>query len=720
MDTRAVRSKAILAHRKGRLEEAEKLYRHILTIQKDGAIAANLGAVLKELRKYIEARDFYLWALKECTMHQTLIINATNCFLEIGDLERCREFLEKGCNIYPGDKNIQQGLARYYLNTNKPKDALYILAEIVKSDSPPTGYWRTLGITLQQLNQKDKAIEAYEKALQENPNDARSAGQLLIQLKEKGEISKAYEKYESFTQKMRDMPEIMSAKAAILLASQKVNEACQIYQSLCRSENTNGDHWLNLAYCQRELKQIIAPWESVKSGLKNEPAHKGLQIAMVQISADLGSKIQSSTLLKNWLGKYRDLSDSEHRSVQFIGAGYKLLNSEKLKEIAKEWERKKIGQGPRNIHADYICTNREPRKIRVCYLSGDLCRHPVGRFILAIIKKHNRDRVWILGAHTGSINDEVTKETRENCDSWLDLTNCNDLQGARMIADQQIDVLIELGGYTGGGRPGILVHKPANIQLSYLGYFAPTYLKCIDGWIGDSILFNSLDSTDSQIEQILIPGGYMALPEGTSWPKIEAVSKRKFRFGCFNNTRKLTDETLRLFAMILKEVPDGQLAIKSISFVENSEKERIFKRLVDAGIEKGKILILPWSANDKEHLESYKEIDVALDTTPYSGATTTCEALRMGVPVVTMTGQGMAGSLSASVLYFSNNKIWIAKNENEYIDKAIKLSTLGVRNKKSRRRLSLRVKQSAFGDALRLAREIEDCLIKLTRKKRSS
>ena len=116
-----------------------------------------------------------------------------------------------------------------------------------------------------------------------------------------------------------------------------------------------------------------------------------------------------------------------------------------------------------------------------------------------------------------------------------------------MIADQQIDVLIELGGYTGGSRPGILVHKPANIQLSYLGYFAPTYLKCIDGWIGDSILFKSLDSTDSQIQQVLIPGGYMALPEGTAWPKIGKIKRRKFRFGCFNNTRKLTDETYEYF-----------------------------------------------------------------------------------------------------------------------------------------------------------------------------
>ena len=184
---------------------------------------------------------------------------------------------------------------------------------------------------------------------------------------EKGETTKAYRKYESFASKTREMPEVMSAKAAILLASHEVEEACQIYQSLCQSDKTNGDHWLNLACCQRELKQIVAPWESVRYGLKNDPAHKGLQMAMVQISADLGSKVQSSTILRNWLGEYRSLNDSEHRSVQFIGAGYKLLNSEKLKEIALEWE-DKLGQGPNNIHADYIYTNRE-RRIRICYLS---------------------------------------------------------------------------------------------------------------------------------------------------------------------------------------------------------------------------------------------------------------------------------------------------------------------------------------------------------------
>ena len=124
MDVEDIRSKAIDAHHDGRLQEAEKLYSHLLTIQKDGAIAANLGAVLRELKQYQTARSFYLWALRECSFHRTLCINAANCFQELGELGESRRILEQGNNKLPGDIYIKQALARVHIAGEEPKIAI--------------------------------------------------------------------------------------------------------------------------------------------------------------------------------------------------------------------------------------------------------------------------------------------------------------------------------------------------------------------------------------------------------------------------------------------------------------------------------------------------------------------------------------------------------------------------------------------------------------------
>ena len=131
----------------------------------------------------------------------------------------------------------------------------------------------------------------------------------------------------------------------------------------------------------------------------------------------------------NWLGKYRSLNDSEHRSIQFLGAGYKLLSPIRLKKLAHEWESKKEKKGPLDIHGDYIKSKIDNRKLRICYLSGDFCKHPVGRFVLPLIRNHDRNKTWVACAYTGLREDELTEELKENCDMWINLKNCSsDLQ----------------------------------------------------------------------------------------------------------------------------------------------------------------------------------------------------------------------------------------------------------------------------------------------------
>ena len=309
--------------------------------------------------------------------------------------------------------------------------------------------------------------------------------------------------------------------------------------------------------------------------------------------------------------------------------------------------------------------------------------------------------------NSGIHKDTIYEEIKRYSDYWIDITEYDDMSATKVIADLQLDIIIELGGYTGGTRLGVLCSKCAPIQLSYLGYFAPTYLKTIDGWIGDKALFHGNSKIHKEAQQLNVKGGYMAYEE-TIDAEIRRVNDRYFRVGTFNHSRKLNDITIKLFSKILAISDQIKLVLKSISFDEQEGREQMLQRLTKFGIDKNRIEILPWVEGRKLHLECYKYIDIALDPLPYGGATTTCEALFMGVPTITLRGSSMVENLSASILEAANKGEWIASDEKEYIKIARKLFNAGINNKTKRIKIAREIRKENLANTKRLANDLEE------------
>jgi len=314
--------------------------------------------------------------------------------------------------------------------------------------------------------------------------------------------------------------------------------------------------------------------------------------------------------------------------------------------------------------------------------------------------------VWALTS--GPYDDWITDHLRHSVDHWLDLRFLGDLQAARVVADQRLDVLVEVGGYTGLSPVGLLAQRPAPVQLSYLGYPAPTYLRAVDGWIGDATLFGSLEGLDRTAHPLLmVEGGYMAFDPGGELPAPERCSAPRFRFGSFNHARKLTDATIALFCAVLEAVPEAELVLKSISFREKAEQQRVRARFEAAGLAPDRLVLLNWVEGGLNHLMRYREVDVALDPVPYGGATTTAEALWMGVPVVALAGAGMVGRLAASLLVHGNQGQWVAHSEQHYIAIAQALAAAGPRQAEQRIALRQHLQASPLADGARLSGELE-------------
>ncbi|WP_320675975.1 tetratricopeptide repeat protein [Prochlorococcus sp. MIT 1300] len=716
-----LRQKAWLAHHQGLLGNAEELYRQLLTkgsieAKIDCRDAINLGALLRSQGRLKEARAHYHHYLKIFPQEVSLRLNGINALFELEDHIEAKGWIDQGIQSHPGNIDLRLAQAKNLRCLKHINEARQVLEQLIQNDQNRLGVWLDLGLICHQQQDWSAALSAFERATKLDPEDPRSYANRITVLQEKGDFLTAQNLIRTLPNQIATNNLVQGAKAGLLIKQQKFEEAEALLTSLCINQPDNPINWLNRAACLRSMKIMGRCTWVLKQGLRWNPGHADLEQSLGQSLAEMGKHKQAMELLQRSAGPIEQLTDTYLMNLQFLGAGYHLISSTERQKMSLLWEGRKKKEGVGDLWGDVIHEDPNKRALKVGYLSADFANHPVGRFILPIIESHDRRRVEVWGLNCTVKEDELSTKIKNKCNHWLNIRFGTDLEIARLISDLKLDILVELGGFTGNSRIGICIHRPAPIQLSYLGFYAPTYLQSIDGWIGDQDLFDGLQGIDKQQNLLKVSGGYMAFKPEVE-PKLrERVANKYFQFGCFNHSRKLTQETIDLFCKVLEATPEAQLVLKSISFVEEAEQDRIRDLFEDNGLANERLVILPWVEGWLNHVSLYQQVDVALDPLPYGGATTTCEALMMGVPVLTIAGEGMVGRLSASILMNGGFKEWVCQSESELIKKAIKLSKQGPRNLKERQKVREILHQSPLSDAKRLTNELEEIYYSLTKR----
>jgi predicted O-linked N-acetylglucosamine transferase (SPINDLY family) len=299
--------------------------------------------------------------------------------------------------------------------------------------------------------------------------------------------------------------------------------------------------------------------------------------------------------------------------------------------------------------------SRDPdpdRPIHVGILTADLRTHSVGYFARAILA--HRPPCTTVTAFSASVptpDDPMTADLRAACDGWVDVAVLDDAALDRAIRDRGIDVLVELNGHTGGNRLPALDRKPAPVIATAIGYPNTTGHPCIDWRFVDAV--TDPPGTEARCTERLVrldPCFLCYAPPADAPEPAMPGEDAPPTFGSFNEAKKLQSETIALWAPVLHAVPESRLAIKARSAAEPAVRASILARFGAAGIDAGRIDILPFAADTRGHLAQYARVHVALDPTPYNGTTTTCEALWMGVPVVTLEGDRHAARVGTSLL----------------------------------------------------------------------
>jgi len=362
--------------------------------------------------------------------------------------------------------------------------------------------------------------------------------------------------------------------------------------------------------------------------------------------------------------------DPEIQSNYLFSLNYSIKHTPEiiLKEHLK-WGQKYHCSCPIRPHV------QDNSRIHVGYVSPDFRDHSVARFIQAILNNHDTERFNIFCYSNVKKPDHVTKALQRNDVQWRDIYYQTDDAVCDQILADGIHILVDLAGHSSDNRLMVFAKKPAPIQVSYLGYPNTTGLSQIDYRFVDQHSDPDLKIFSGSEHRIWLPYGFLCYTPSVNTPlSTQKTSSKYIVFGSFNNLPKINKHVIALWSKILKAVPESRLLLKTNGFKVHRIQEEYLNKFKDQGIDPSRIQLLASIKEEKDHLSLYNEIDVALDTFPYNGTTTTCEALWMGVPVITLRGTVHAARVGESILNQTGLSAWIAQNETDYIKKAIHLA----------------------------------------------
>ncbi|HTW93698.1 MAG TPA: tetratricopeptide repeat protein, partial [Tepidisphaeraceae bacterium] len=347
------------------------------------------------------------------------------------------------------------------------------------------------------------------------------------------------------------------------------------------------------------------------------------------------------------------------------------------------------------------------RMLRIGYLSPDLRQHSVAFFLIGLLENHDRSAFQAICYSTRRGGDAVTRRIEAACGPVRDLCSVGDDAAAEMIRRDGIDILVDLAGHTAYNGLAIMARKPAPVQVTWLGYPNTTGVEAIDWRLTDAHADPAGAERFHTEKLFRLPRTAWCFTPLSGLPPVAPSSRQSIVFGCFGDLAKMNAPLLQLWSTILHQVPQSRLIIKHRATGNRSVVRRFLAHFESLGISPDRLDMIPPCMSQEEHLQKYAAMDIALDTYPYHGTTTTCESLWMGVPVVTLAGQSHASRVGVSLLTNVGLPDVVARSEQDYVRIATSLAFDRNRLAELQSTMRRRMQSSALMDAGAFARDVE-------------
>jgi tetratricopeptide (TPR) repeat protein len=565
------------------------------------------------------------------------------------------------------------------------------------------------GLGLERAGRREPAVELYREILRLAPGNPGALHRLGCLAAQRGNLRRALELLSRAARIAAERAEIRSDYGRILHSCGNHVAAAPELEAALRIDPARAGDAVLLGDCYLASGQSGKALEAYRMALHAEP---GSFSALFGINHALMTQGNLEAGLRAWKEALeRDPGPQAHSDFLLVAHCLPQIDRDLLFRehlgFAERYERPlRAGWKP---HAN----SRDPeRRLRVGYVSADFRRHAVGLFLRPLLEEHDLEQFEIYCYSSVATPDSYTALFRSLAGAhWREIRGMDDGAAADLIRRDGIDILLDLGGHTGGNRLLVFARKPAPVQITWLGYVATTGLSSMDYRVTDRWADPPGMTEHLYSERLLrLAEGFWCFGAPSTAPPVTAppcVRNGYVTFGSFNNFMKLSAPTLDLWAAILRQVEGSRLVLRHRGGADEDARAFLLSRFAALGVSADRIVIQMPIGPYRLHLSSYREVDIGLDPFPYNGGTTTTEALYMGVPVVTLAGNSFVSRMGASLLSQVGQDEWIAATPAEYCEIAARWAQSRERLPALRQALRSRVENSGLGNAKLFARRME-------------
>lgn len=628
-------------------------------------------------------------------------------------LDEAAALYEKICAIDRADSEAWFMLGAIHQQQGRLDDSLgcYARAAELTPGDPEIPYY--LGLVSAGLDRTQEAINHYRRVLALQPGHLKASCNLGSLLEQQRQYSAAIDCYRAALLRHPREPVLHYNLGCASLAINQLEAAIEHLERTIQIQPEFSAAYANLGLALERkfrLKDAITCYER---GLKTrQPAyliHGNLASALQKAGRTLAACEHYRTALRI------NPDDATLRSNYLLALNYLPdLSPQDLYAEHVAWGQHHATQGAPPALFGNSC---EPgRPLRVGYLSPDFRTHSVSYFFEPVLAQHDRSRIETICYADVASPDATTARLQGMATQWRDISGMANDAVAALIRADAIDILIDLAGHAGSTRLPVFAHKPAPVQATWLGYPNTSGLSAIDYRLTDALADPAGQEAYHTERLARLPNGFLCCTPPTDAPPVAPLpmlANGFVTFGSFNTLLKITDRMLGRWSEILAGSPAARLIVKNKALGDPYARECFEVRLRQHGLPPERVTLTGWADSTAGHLDHYRHVDIALDTFPYHGTTTTCESLWMGVPVVTLAGNRHAARVGVSLMNRVGHPEWVADNADGYVRIAVELARDRETLASIRAGLREQMARSPLCDASRFTRELENTYHKL-------
>lgn len=644
-----------------------------------------LGVALGEQGKYEEAVKYCAEAMAQHPDSPHQKNSLANYLTHTGELERAEQLYREALALSPGLPDATYNLGKLLVKLRRYAEAEHYLQQAVQMAANDPSVYYSLGICMYQAGNFNQAVLWFRLAHSLDPKNADIVYNIATCLQDCAQHEEAIEEYQQALELNPNFYDALLRMAMSHFARQRLDIAREFAENY-------------LQHC---------PESESKDDLN-------ALMMLSAVSKAKGKHSEAIEIEKRIIEKYPEIN------VNFSNLLLDMVYSDEYsQEELFSWCKKfaEIYEKPIFDPSYQHPNDPDPeRKLRIGYVSADFFNHSVSYFTLPLIARHDKEKFEVFTYATRNVASYVTEQYKKET-RWVPVLGMNDEDLAKRVQEDNIDILIDLSGHTGGNQLLAFAHKPAPVQVTWLGYPFSTGLSSIDYRLVDAIVEPEGMTEHLNTETLVrIPGMFCAYRPSINQPDRLLTGELDVRptpakqhgyitFGCCNNIAKVTDYTLQLWARVLEACPGAKLLIETVDTESPATRQALSTRFESNGVPMERV-ILSNRAKNKQYI-LYHDIDIVLDPFPCNGGTTSCDALFMSVPVVSLSGQRFMSRIGATVLTNIGHPEWVTDSPDEYVRIATDLASDIERLDQIRQNLRTEVENSPMMDEVGFTRKVE-------------